>query len=119
MALVHQVEQPAGRGDDHVDAATQRADLRVLTDAAEDDRVLDVEVLAVGGEPVSDLRGELAGRAQDQRAGAVRRGLGAGEPLQNRQGERGGLAGAGLRGSKEVATFECGRESPWPGWGWR
>ena len=37
VALVHQVEQPAGRGDEDVDAAAQRVDLRVLPDAAEDD----------------------------------------------------------------------------------
>ena len=39
VALLHQVEQPAGRGDEDVDAALQRLDLRVLAHAAEDDGV--------------------------------------------------------------------------------
>ena len=37
-ALSHQVQQAPGRGDEDVDAARQRIDLRPLADAAVDDR---------------------------------------------------------------------------------
>ena len=70
MALVDQVEQAAGRGDEDVDAARQRLDLCALADAAEDDGVAQRQVAAVGLEAVGDLDGELAGRREDQRAGA-------------------------------------------------
>src|SRR6201999_327297 len=40
--------------------------LVALADAAEDDGGADAEVLAVGGEALADLRGELAGRGEDQ-----------------------------------------------------
>ena len=38
VALAHQVLEPAGAGDDDVDAALQRRDLRPCADAAEDGR---------------------------------------------------------------------------------
>ena len=37
----HEIEQAARRRDQHVDAARERLDLRLLADAAEDDRVRD------------------------------------------------------------------------------
>ena len=40
VALLHQVEQPAGRGDEHVDAVLQRPHLRTLADAAVDARCI-------------------------------------------------------------------------------
>ena len=36
VALADEVLEPAGAGDDDVDAAAERRDLRVLADAAED-----------------------------------------------------------------------------------
>ena len=36
VALLHEVLEPAGAGDDDVDARAQAGDLRVLADAAED-----------------------------------------------------------------------------------
>ena len=61
---MHQVEQAAGRGDEDVDAARQRAHLRPLADAAEDDGVdCRRRCAAVGAEALGDLRGELARRA--------------------------------------------------------
>ena len=49
-AAAHQVEQAAGRGDQHVDAARERVDLALDVDAAERDRAADAGVAAVGGE---------------------------------------------------------------------
>ena len=56
------VEQPAGRGDQHVDAARQRLDLRPVADAAEHDGDGEAEMAAVGAEALGDLGGQLAGR---------------------------------------------------------
>ena len=36
LALLHEIEQAAGRGDENVDAIGKRLDLRHLADAAED-----------------------------------------------------------------------------------
>src|SRR5437588_553597 len=43
-ALTHQVEQPARRGDDDLDAAAEGLHLRVLVDAAKDHRAAVAEV---------------------------------------------------------------------------
>ena len=61
--LLHVVEQAAGRGDDDVDAAAQRVDLRLHADAAVDDGGLQLQVLAVGADALLDLQRELARRA--------------------------------------------------------
>jgi hypothetical protein len=68
-------------------------------------------VLAVGADAFLHLRGELARGHEDETAhGVARRRLaGAGVPreqLQHRQGEAGGLAGAGLRGGEKIAAGE-------------
>ena len=67
-----------------------------------------LQVFAVVARALGDLRGEFARRREHQRArraaGAVRR-IGR-EPLQNRQHEAGGLAGAGLRAGEHIAARE-------------
>ena len=50
IALGDVVEQPAGRGNQHVDAAGQRLDLRPMADAAEHDGHGEAEMAAVGAE---------------------------------------------------------------------
>ena len=67
---------------------------------------------AVGAEAVEDLAGELARRREHQHAQALllqRLPVG-GEPVEDRQRERGGLAGAGLRDADEVAACEDQRD---------
>ncbi len=115
VALAHQVEQAAGRRHHHVDAAAQRLHLGALADAAEDHRVRDAQVAAVGAEAVADLRGELARGGQHQaahraRLALLRGGLGGRQALQDGQGEGGGLAGAGLGAAEEVAAGERRRD---------
>ena len=61
MALLDQIEQAARGGDENVDAAHQRIDLRLLADAAEHQGVLQPEMAAIGLETVADLRGQFAG----------------------------------------------------------
>ncbi len=45
--LTNEIEQAPRRCDQHVDATAQRADLRILADAAEDRRDAKVQMLAV------------------------------------------------------------------------
>ena len=63
--------QPARRGNQHVDAARQRLDLRPMADAAEHDRHGHAEMPAVGAEAFGDLGGQLAGRGEHQDAAAL------------------------------------------------
>ena len=112
LALVDQVLQPAGGGDDDVGAAAQLVDLPAHRGAAVDGDDLEVEGLAERREGVVDLLRELAGRHQDQ---AVRRlGLAraADEAGQHRQPEGEGLAGAGLRPAEDVAAGDGVRQRP-------
>ena len=105
------VEQPAGRRDQHVDAARQRLDLRPVADAAEHDRHGEAEMPAVGAEAFRDLAGELARRREHQHAAALaQRGPAVGgEAMQDRQGECGRLAGAGLGDAQQVAAGQHAR----------
>ena len=74
VALADEVLEPAGAGDDDVDAGAQAADLRVLADAAEDGLRAEAGRLCERGEGGVDLADELAGRGQDQRARCARPG---------------------------------------------
>ncbi|MNC86857.1 hypothetical protein D3C83_25430 [compost metagenome] len=64
---MHVIEQPAGGGDENIDAAPQRLDLRIDADAAIDERRPQWKVLAVDAHALLDLRREFAGRREDQR----------------------------------------------------
>ncbi len=112
VALIEQVEQPARRRDQDVDAARQCLDLRHLPDAAEHDGLAQARMAAIGGEAGADLGRELAGRGEDQDPA----GLGAGAPrhgretLQDRQHEGCGLAGAGLGAADQIAALQDDRD---------
>ena len=104
LVLVHVVEQPARRGDDQLDAGPQRLLLRPHRRAADHDAAAQRRVVGQGQQHVVDLLGQLARRREDERLGDV---AGAVEkPVQDRQEEGGGLAGAGLGGGDEVAAGE-------------
>jgi len=106
VAGAHEVEQAAGRGDDDVDAAAHRRDLRGLADAAEDGGAADVDGLAEQADLLLDLRRELARRRDDERARSASVRRLAHEPLEDGQHERRGLAGARLRDPDQIAPFE-------------
>ncbi len=67
-----------------------------------------MDVPRVFADVLLDLHNKLACRRHDQGAQAAAAHFGAvrGEPLQDRQNERGGLAGSGLRDSDDVASTE-------------
>ena len=104
-SLVHKVHQTARRGDEHVDAAVERLDLRVVGNAADHGEDAMVRVLRDGAAHLADLLGELArgGDHQHERALVA---LGVTEFVHGGQAERGGFARAGLRGGDQVAALE-------------
>ena len=119
--LLDEIEQAARRGDEDVDAVAHRLDLADLADAAEDDGLAIAEMAAIGLEALADLDREFARRREDQRARAVRRRRLAvlGETLQQRQAERGGLAGAGLGDAQQSRPLRSsGMACAWMGVGW-
>ena len=108
-ALACVVQQAAWRGDQNINATAQFFNLRAHADAAEHDHRGQVQVFAVGANAFFDLGGEFARRGHDQGAhgvdaatvGQARLGR---EALQQRQGESGGFAGAGLGTAQQVAA---------------
>ena len=108
VTLLHEVQQTAGRGYDEHGAATERFDLGVLADAAEDHGERDAEKSAVGCGAVRDLRREFTCRREDQHTRATVFNLFriGGQTVQDRQQERRRLAGSGLRAAHQVASFE-------------
>ncbi len=114
VALSVMVEQPAGRRDEHVDAAAKLPHLRTEAYAAEHRHRGELEMLAVQPHGLLHLRCELARRRDDQRANRLARAASAGDEgrglrgksLQHRQHEAGSLAGAGLRAGEQVAARE-------------
>jgi hypothetical protein len=84
-----------------------------MPDAAEHHHARELAVLAVDAHAFFHLRGEFARRREDQRAdrqpalGVAHGGLGH-QPLQHRQREAGGLAGAGLCAAHQVGAGQDG-----------
>ena len=127
-AAVEVVHGPAGSGDDDVHAAGQAGELRGDGLAAVDGDDAHAEVPAVAVDRLGDLHRELPRGREDERrrpaatavagdAAAVDGGAGlaglvhaAGEVLEDRQGEGGGLAGAGGGLGEQVAAREQGRD---------
>ena len=105
-AALGEIEQASGRRDDDVGAARDLGLLIAERDAADQQREVELVVDAVFAERLLDLGGELARRLQDE--GARHAGAGAAvlERRQHRQGERGGLAGAGLGDAEHVAALQ-------------
>ena len=93
--VVDQVEQAAGRGDDHVGTAAERHHLWVDGDAAVDDERFDWfgEEAGVVAERFADLGGEFAGGDENQRADETAAfAAGRGDVLEDREREGGGFA---------------------------
>ena len=101
-ALLQVVDHPTRGTDDHLGAAPQTRQLRAVGRAAVDRQHVDLgQMRAVAAERLGDLQRQLPGRRQHQRL----RGLVGGIDLrQDRDGERGGLAGAGLGQADDVGA---------------
>src|SRR5690606_8867411 len=81
----------------------ERPDLVAHLHAADQQRHLEVVVLAVVLEVLRHLGGQLTGRLEDQRARHARAPAAGRENVDHRQHEAGGLAGAGLGDGDDVA----------------
>ena len=112
MALAAEVEEPARGGDEEVTAAAEGGDLGALGDAAVAGGDGGAGVAGIGGDVLGDLDDELAGRGQDQATDTalVGAGLGADQPGQQRKGESGGLAGAGLGDADDILSVDDDRD---------
>ena len=109
--MPHVVHEPAGRRHDHVHAGLEGPLLWVHGDAAEDGHARHGGVVRQPLDLIFDLHGEFSRGSQDERSSgcrAVRRGME--ESLQNRDEERGGLAGTGLGARDHVAAGQRKRD---------
>ena len=107
-ALAHVVEQAARTGHDDIDAAAQLRDLRLRAHAAIDGDAAQPGLAAQRADGRMGLLGQFARGGQDERAHVAAR---AGQqPLQQRQHEGGGLAGAGLGQAHHVAPLRDQRD---------
>ena len=107
VAAFEHVEQAARRGDQHVCAAVQNLGLFLHVGAADEQRLgQSLVVLAIGVEVVGNLGGQFAGRFQNQRPRHAHFCAPVGQNVNHRQGERRGLAGAGLGAGQNVAAHE-------------
>ena len=107
-ALLEVVHDATRGADDDVHAATEGRELHAVALAAVDGQ--HVHAAHVGGvllERLADLQGELAGRGEHEGLRRLLRDVEAGE---DRQRERGGLAGTGLSDAEHVAAGEQRRD---------
>ena len=110
LAAFEQVHQPARRRDQYVDAFVERLDLIAHLHAADQQRHLEVVVLAVLLEILGDLRGEFARRLEDQRARHHRATAAMRQNVDHRQHEARRLAGPGLRDADDVLHHQHWRD---------
>ena len=87
-------------------AALQDAFLVGEAHAADQQRHVELVVLAVDFEVFGHLGGQFARRLQDERPRHARLGAALGQHLDHRQGEAGGLAGSRLRDADDIAALE-------------
>lgn len=108
-----QVDQAAGRGDQHIHAARQPLGLDVDRGTAHHAIGPDRRAFGIGFDIGGDLRRQFPRRRKDQRAAGLGVGLLAvfDQPGQHRQPESCGLAGAGLGKAHHVAAFDHGGDA--------
>ena len=107
IGLGEVVQQPAGRGDDDVHPAPEGMLLGAHADPAEHGRRRHRGVYRQILEVLDDLRGQLAGRGEDEGPGGAARLVD--QPVEDRQPERRGLAAAGHGAGEDVPAGQCGR----------
>ncbi len=102
LAALEMVQQTAGGGDQHVDAAVQLLLLVAERHAADQQRPRKLGALGVLLEAGRDLVGQFAGRGDDQGARHASLGAAGHQLVDQGKGEGGGLAGAGLSDAQHV-----------------
>ncbi len=110
LAAPHMVDEPAGGGDQHVEAARQEVDLRARRHAADDNGEAQrrPEEAGVGAKAVADLGREFAGRSENEHpCGERRRPAAVGDQAsEDRQGEGRRLAGPRLGDAEQIAPLK-------------
>jgi hypothetical protein len=106
------IDQPARAGDEDVDPGPQTGDLRVRPHAAVDGQGPQGQGLGERRHRRVDLAGQLAGGRQDQRTrtAAPPRHVAGGEPGEDGQRERVGLARSGSAAAEHVAAGQRVRQ---------
>lgn len=117
-AFVHEVVQAAGRGDEHVGAASDLVDLGAVGRTAEHGGHVVPRLAGDLHACLRDLLRQLTGGADHQHAGRALAPLAARQGAQDGQQERGGLTRAGAGGCDEVAAFQDQRGWPAAAQGW-
>ena len=107
--LRDQVLEPARAGDEDVDAPAHRPALRLVADPAVDGEDGAVPDVGERRQLALDLGRELAGRGEHEGTGLL--GLGPTDPVDERDAEGDGLAGAGGGAPADVTTRRAGRGS--------
>ncbi|SUJ33288.1 Uncharacterised protein [Sphingomonas paucimobilis] len=111
-ALLDQIDQPAGRRDQDVDAARQVLPVLVDAGAAKDGRDRQLGKFGIALRIVGDLAGQFASRGEDEHPAMGRQDalVRLDQTLDRREDESGGLAGAGLRDAEQIAAFQQRRD---------
>ncbi len=112
VTLFHEVEQPARRGNYHVDALLQRPHLGMLADTAEDDYLAESKIAAVGLKALANLSGEFARGSQHENARGARghRSWLCLEAMENGQGESRRLTRSRLGITHQIAAGQQMRD---------
>ena len=113
VALVGQVDEPAGGADDDLDAGAEGLDLGLVGPAAEDDGDAHGQALGRGRQVLGDLERKLTGRGDDEGL-RLARGLelvvpgltGRHDALHERDAEAEGLARPGLGLADDVGPLQ-------------
>ena len=106
LAAFGKIQKPARRRDQDIGAPHDLGFLIAEGNAANQQRDVELMIDPVAGKTFLDLRGELAGRLEDQGARHPCPGAASFQPRQHRKRESRGLAGAGLGNPKHVASRE-------------
>ena len=118
-ATLEMVEQPARRGDQDVGAAFEGTFLVGEAHAADQQRHVELVVLAVDLEVFGHLGGQFAGRLEDERARHPRLRPAFRENVDHGEDEGGSLACARLGASEDIATHQDDGDGLFLDEGWR
>ena len=106
--LVNEVDETAGRGDEHVATTGKRGLLRLVSHTAHDDGAAVPSLLANNARTGLNLLSELTGRGHNKHEHALTLGSMT-KTVERGEQERGGLTGASLSGGHDIAALEhCG-----------
>ncbi len=105
-AALEQVEQSARRGDEHIDAAGERFLLVGHALAADQKRVVQLQVAPVIHEVLGDLKCQFARGFQDQAARHAGAGAGSRQNVKQRERETCRFAGAGLGDPEHISAHQ-------------